>query len=796
MLQQRVKHMRIVQLTPAITRPQSPLSQNRAQSDVHSLTTMTLNKTGVIAYPNTAALYMPSFKGYESDKNFINNAINMLDNTLDDVNSVLSNTFEENYNNEFLNALEYAKKDKELYKKITESPELFDKIETGFNIFNENILKSVDDVRYEQKVFTPFWENSSRIGEEKTADIIKNAVNNKFENINKVIKKSDEKDYETIKSALVKAWFNTAYKVIKEEKPQTITKNFKELSETVNQQYAKTFVLNEQTRLCNEFNEKTKGRILAQDSDFDKKQRAFKLMLSYLQNKLLEDKGTQLDKDYSSILNAKSILEYAKEKESLFYARYAINILHGLAFEKWEKDNLVPALNIKLKKEIFYNKEEKKNEELKKFQNYRNFDTDGKYFVARYYDACCKENDKYNFDSRDYIWQIINNRHNTKPASQAIKELSLAVKEKQDFYFEQLDNFYDMLQQKNYIPEIQMPQRQVDTPNDKLSFADLYLEKLGKINSFKKNSEEEKLNYLSKLTKSEMILLNTEIKKDWYKNDQKYSLLAQVNEQARNSSVFLEMYNELKKININLEDIKIKTNEMTVSLKDALENRTIVSQQIQDDSAIKLSAQISQMQRDYNLLPAEHQKIVDEKFSEIIPAIITAATNSKTDDNVKKDLRLLSQMAKQKAPANKILNKTKSILLSHCIIDGMNDSARYLKHIADISKTAKITNNLSWANLGLNTTTEDSPFGEFFDMMPDLNPLEAVQQAGVGIATAAGGLAAKSSIMSAAGAALGNPVVAGTVIALLVAGGGAVLAAQKAKKLEHSQRDLIFEVEV
>ena len=786
--------MRIVELSPQITSSKNtPIITNRAKTKKQNQIPVQPQYNAKIWTKSFA--YHPAFKGYSEDKEFVNTAINMLDNAVNEVNSILYNSYEIDFDNDFLEAVEYTKQNKELYKKITETPEIFDKIASGFNLFSATTLKSLEDIRYDKKYFSPYWEKNSKIGNKKTAYIIKNAVNKNDDNINKIIKKSDDKDYEKIKAALASEWFEAAYKAIKEEKPQTITQNFKELAQTVNEQYAKTFLLNEQTRLCNEFNEKTKERVLSPNTDLDKKQHAFSLMLSYIQRKLLEDKGTELDNDYASIDKAKSILQYAKEKESIFYARYAINLLHGMAFEKWEKDNLVPALNIKLKKEIFYNQEEKKNEELKKFQNYRNFDTDGKYFVSRYYDACCKENDKYNFDSKDYVWQIINNRHNSKPAHQAIKELSLAVKEKQDFYFEQLDTFYDLLQQRKFDPETKIPKRHVDTPNDKLSFADLYLEKLGKINNFKRNSEEEKLDYLSHLTKDEMMLLNTEIKKDWYKNDQKYALLAQVNEQARNTSVFLEMYNELKKININLDEIKIKTNEMAVSLKDALENHTIITNQIQDDSAIKLSAQISQMQRDYAMLAPEEQKIVDEKFSEIIPKIVKTFENTNTNDKVKEDLLHLSKMAKEKRPANQMLERTKSVLLSHCLISGMSQSANYLKNIDDLFKATKITNNLSWANLGLNTTTEGSVFDEFFQAMPEVDPLDAIQNAGMGIA-AAGGLTAKTGLLSSMGAIVSNPVTIIAAVTLMVAGGGAAISAQKAKKLERAQRDIIFEVEI
>ncbi len=794
--------MRIIQISPQTkVYTYKPASSKIAKNNNNEYSAISGCNMGNSIIPKIA--YIPAFKGYAEDKSFLGAAVNILKNSLDDVNLVLNDKYKESYGNDFLSALECVEKNPNLYAKVTENPEIFDKLEAGFNLFNNSTLKSLYDVRFYSKQYTKFWEDNSRIGEKRTVDVIRDSVNKKEENINRVIKTANQDEYNSIKSAVIQAWFETAYNLIKQEKPATISKNFDELSKTVNRQYAKTYLLNEKIRLCNEFNKKTKDCLMSHDTDSEQKLRAFKLMMSYIQSKMLEDKDKALDKDYETVIKSQHILEYAKEKESMFYAKYGINLLHGLAFNKWKKDNLTLALNEKLKKEIFYHKEEKANEELSRFQNYRNFDTDAKYFVSRYYDACCKDNNRYNFDEKDYIWQIINDRHNTKPAMQAIKELAMTAKEKETQYFAQLDNFYDLLSEREIDPEVQLPKRIVDTPNDELSFADLYIEKLGKTKKFLQSSEAEKLDYLSQLTKEEMMLLNIELKKDWYKNAQKYSILACVNEQAKNTSVFADMNNELKKINANLDEIRIKTNEMTMSLKEAIENRASLSSQIDADSTIKLSEQISQMQRDYNAMPSEEKKLVDEKFSTIFPALIDSILKEKnkdkqnTDDSISSELLKISKMAASKEPANRVLELTKSILLSQGVRAGITNGyaagVNIIKHLDDISKVTKVTNNLSWTTLGLSSLSEDSPFGEFFDVTPSIAPENFVAETGTALATGAGALAVKGQFSSIA-AAVTNPVSATALVAILVAGGTAAIAANKAKKLEHSQRDLLFEV--
>ena len=68
---------------------------------------------------------MPSFKGYKEDKIFIESAINLLDTTIDNVSSILKNTYEYHFDNDFIDTVEAIKQDKDLYSKITESPEIF-----------------------------------------------------------------------------------------------------------------------------------------------------------------------------------------------------------------------------------------------------------------------------------------------------------------------------------------------------------------------------------------------------------------------------------------------------------------------------------------------------------------------------------------------------------------------------------------------------------------------------------------------------------------------------------------------
>ena len=95
-------------------------SQTKAPTAYPTFATAQYNIFG--AYP----YQIINFKGYAEDKSFIDSAINLLDTTIEDVNSIIKNTYTEGYNNDFLDTVKAIEQDPNLYAKITETPEIFE----------------------------------------------------------------------------------------------------------------------------------------------------------------------------------------------------------------------------------------------------------------------------------------------------------------------------------------------------------------------------------------------------------------------------------------------------------------------------------------------------------------------------------------------------------------------------------------------------------------------------------------------------------------------------------------------
>ena len=474
MLQQRVKYMRITPIFSQYNVKKSNVLQQNQKMTSHDK--IAVENYGIFGIP---AAYFVSFKGYGEDAGLIYEMRGLLDSSLLNVKEELTKRFSDNPENGFVSALNAIKEDENLYSKITQTPELFNQIEQKFEDFDRVVLTSMDDVRYSRKHYSDYWEKNSKIGDNSIAEIIRSTANAPSDRINKIVKQSDEKTYEKIKNQVTKKWFEAAFNNLTTAKSAIcVNDNIESLAALTNQAYADTFLMNEKVALFKEFNSATKEKILSQNTSEDQKLDGFKVLLGYVEKKLLEDKGDDLKRDFEVIYAVKKALDVAEEKESLIFAQSAIKMLHNLAFQQWEKDNFKNAINTRLEKEIFTKKEEKENKKLHYFQNYPNFDVDSKYFVARYYNARYLVNNIYDYDDMDYLLQIINDRHNTKTPMDVIRGIGLTLEENKNVYFSQLDSFYDLLLAKNENPDINLAQREIQTPNDRLSFADLYIEKL------------------------------------------------------------------------------------------------------------------------------------------------------------------------------------------------------------------------------------------------------------------------------------------------------------------------------
>ena len=162
--------------------------------------------------------YFISFKGYTEDKNFLENSSKILQNAM--------NRTAENYacgNLAFEQALEVLQdQSPEMYKQFLGRKELLKNYEQDFNVFNDTVLASLNQVRHEGKYYTEFWEQNSTTGNKKTADIIKQAANSPDTDINETIKNASRQEYQKIKDALVLGWFEN---VLNQKKRECLRRN-------------------------------------------------------------------------------------------------------------------------------------------------------------------------------------------------------------------------------------------------------------------------------------------------------------------------------------------------------------------------------------------------------------------------------------------------------------------------------------------------------------------------------------------------------------------------------------------
>lgn len=733
--------------------------------------------------------YFINFKGYAEDKKFIIGAEQLLENMIYNVDSAVRDNLDYG-SDDYFDALNIVEKDIALYKKIISSPLVFNGLQKEFNLFKRLVIDSIDDVKYNNKHFTKFWEDNCKIGDEKISDIVRSRVESSNLNINSIIKNSSIDDYSKIKDEIIKKWFSFSYeKFEKKRENNGIEKNLKKLEQYIGKEDVVRFVRNSKNSLTNSFNNSTKEKILSINTTTEQKLSALESMLSFVYAKLLEDKGSDLEKDFCILNQVRKQLNYAKEKEAMLFAKDAIRSLHSLAFKKWENDNLNFALNSKMDKEIFIKQEEQKNPKLRYCQNYPNFNTDEKYFVARYFNIRYKTDTKYDYDKDDYLWQIINDRHNAIPARESVREMVYSIKNNQDTYFEKLDSIYKLLEDRQYFPDdFNLPERKVEAPDDDLSFCDLYINKLDKYDKFKRKSESEKLDYLSKLTLSEMVLLNSALKQDWLKTIQPYAIIEEVNRQARNTSIFKKMFEELQKINSNLTEIKIKTDDISLSLKDALVNRATFTNYITDETPVKLSQQISDLQRTYNNLPDEAKASVDKDLLKSIPEIQKAVSTNKSDGELEKTILELSQIQKEKNPTNHFLDMVQRSLIFSTISSGMTSGKELVRNIGNGIHSIHKTLPTTWNTIGSST------YNEFSEIMSPFTPTDVISHAVPGVALAsAGGGSGFNTLLTAASA---NPYVAIATIATAVCGGLIIHGANQASKLEKNQRNLVFAIEI
>lgn len=114
------------------------------------------------------------------------------------------------------------------------------------------------------------------------------------------------------------------------------------------------------------------------------------------------------------------------------------------------------------------------------------------------------------------------------------------------------------------------------------------------------------------------------------------------------------MFDELVKVNLNLNDIKIKMDNFTYSLKDLIESKYIIKD---SNEIIKInqnaSSLVSEAERKYNSMNEEQKAEVDKSLQETLPLIIDNLIKNESDKNAIEELSLLKTKCKTSPKAAK-----------------------------------------------------------------------------------------------------------------------------------------------
>lgn len=745
MLQQGTEYMRI-----------SPISQyslNKYQQ-VPLQKTFAVQNTVYKMFPSMPLNYFLSFKGYSEDKEFLEKSSELLENSI----ARVAQKYQFG-NPEFEASLNILKKESpQIYKQLIERKELFKIYEQEFSNFNSTVIESLNQVKNNEKQYTDFWKQNSKIGNKKTIDIINEAINNQNTDINKVISKTGKKDYEKIKNALILSWYENILSVPPKNIQVSIIeenqKNYEALVSLCGENNAKRYFDSLKNSFYEDFNKRTINKIFNEKLDNEKRLNGFNEIVSYIENSLEQDTPQKLSQNLKTISAAQNNLDKAIQKESFQYFKNDIKNLYNIAVNSWEEKELPFLLNNTLKKQIYNLNAEKKNRRIKNFQNYSGLSVEQKYFVSTYYTA---KNNSY--ENNDLLKIMIDDRNIDNPAV-IIDAMSMKIDNDMAVYFQKLDSFPEFLNFRKEDRYIDIPDRVTQNPNDFFSFINMYLYVLNKLEEYQKYSDESKIEFLSSLTKEELQLASNEIKELWINEELPFAVQAEVRRQANLTSINKKMFDELVKVNLNLNDIKIKMDNFSYTLKDLLENKYIIKDPEEMEKINQnASTLVADAERKYNSMSEEQKASVDKSLQETLPLVIDNLIKNETDPKSIEELSLLKTKCKTSPKAAKdSFGLIKTILVGRAMSYGIQKGG------------TKVT--------GLFSPAKHHP-----GMEAGMHIFNATSSS-----SAAAGASAKSGLIPV------DPATAAIVAGIALVTTTVVSSAKKATKLEKQQREIIVEL--
>ena len=602
---------------------------------------------------------------YSKDKEIITKSISALNLTLDRTRAYYSED-----NIEMLNALELLEnKSLDLYNQLISDENRFKTHLKNFNDFSDTILYSLDNIQSGVEKMGSYFIHNSKIGDKNTIDIINEILHlDNIESIPQKLTCMDYSNYSEIRNNLIIEWFKEELKEKTTELDKIKISNKEleaELNTRLGQLQTKKIIINAISNSLSEFKNMTIDKIFKENvSDTDRLTAVYTL-LDYLEICLKEATNSELEVNLDTILNVHKQLDYAKNRETLSSATHAFSELYQIAIKHWKEHELPYMINKELRSNLIIYETELKFQQIKSIPGYDELSTDSKAFVANYY---CKTNNTNN----NLLNQIIKDRNILNP-SPIIEAMNLKIINDRNYLFSNIDNFYEILHNEQELLE---KSAQLTTPQRKnqLSILNHFILILdGSCNLFYKPNTEQ-IKYLSTISKEELRLAGNEIKRNWIDNEQKYAIETEVRRQANLTSINQKMYEELKNININLNDIKIQVNDISYTLKDIIDNKaTIKGAETPDIIIQEAYAKISEAQRAYSIMTPQNQAIADKKMQEVLPVIIDNVSKNTTNTKLLEQLSLAKSKCKTSPRAARdTFNMLKTIISGRLIVSGFD----------------------------------------------------------------------------------------------------------------------------
>lgn len=693
MLQRRIKYMRVTFPTFEIQK-----ISYYANNKKNKISDSQIKECRIYNCPYTNAYPIP-FLGYNSDREFLEYAVSLMQNDIFEIeaeNELIKD-------NDFVNKLEKTYNDNpNLYKKLKNNENLFKKINKEYSNFASITMNSLDEIRYQDKIYTNFWKNNSLIGKTKTASLISKTGD--IKDINNILKNSSDEDFGNIKQRIFETWLD--YKIDELNNKKNIRKTNKLSYKIIDVHRA--------------FDEKSINVIFNKNSSIKEKKEALNFMNNFIYMNLEENnpgknnsllKISQIQQKIDSLADLESI-KIAKKEIMEFYE------ISKKSFDDLFLDNILKEEQNKLD---FISKTEQNFKQLKNIPGYYSLNTDEKYYTAYYFDALSKITGDKNkiINTDDFLKKIITDRNIQNP-QEIIDNLSKASENAQNDYFNTLNTYFETLNSP-YEDEINFPEKITYHPNYNLSLENIYLSKLGKKNLFFADIDKQR-NYLKQITGDEANILNEKIKKDWINKELPYAIFKETRKQAFQTSAGIKIYNELKNVNNNLNNIQIKMDNITYSFEKFLQKNHSIKNIAEELEINKNSTDIiSELNKKYALMSEQQRIDFDKAIAAHLPSVIDELKSGLDKKEDKELLNILKKECKQKGKNTKspFLNTMAAILVSKTAYNALDKCL--------ISGTAGLTSGA--INTTANVTAASisgSSLGSIFTLVPSVEPITTI----------------------------------------------------------------------